>query len=140
MYAPDDPVGKRRHWQFRQQITHHTLYVGHTLYALRRLRPSHILPVFVLAVTLGAPGLLRSQETIWLPEAGHATAGRLYDERARMDSLLFDAGFVRCEADEVMPLSLMMSSSITITRDCGRETKCGRIFAGLRPTALEGMV
>jgi hypothetical protein len=88
----------------RQQMTHNTLPVSHTLYALRRLGPWHILPVFFLAVTLGAPGLLRSQEAIPLPEEAHATSGRLYDELARMDSLLFDAGFVRCEADEVIAL------------------------------------
>ncbi|MEL6611620.1 MAG: nuclear transport factor 2 family protein [Bacteroidota bacterium] len=38
------------------------------------------------------------------PEAAAATSGPLYDELARLDSLIFDASFVSCDAEAIMRL------------------------------------
>ena len=60
----------------------------------------------LLVLTAASPVAVRAQAA---PKAGAAEArhadpassGALYDELVRMDSLLFDAGFVTCDAEKV---------------------------------------
>jgi ketosteroid isomerase-like protein len=51
----------------------------------------------VLAVMVAAPAALSAQ-------ADSSTAGPLYDELARMDSLLFNAAFVACDAPQAIAM------------------------------------
>ena len=56
--------------------------------------PSRLVPLAFALCLLAAPALLRAQAAPSDP----ATAGAMYDELARMDSTLFDAAFVSCDA------------------------------------------
>lgn len=65
----------------------------------RRTTPLPLLLGALMVVAVAAPSTLRAQPAQTGAGPDPSTSGALYEELARMDSLLFDASFVSCDAE-----------------------------------------
>lgn len=64
-------------------------------------RPPRLIPVaLALALVAIAPTALRAQGAASAPPSDPSRSGALYEELARMDSAVFDAAFVQCDAEK----------------------------------------